>query len=149
MSDQSKPHVIHIALREQLSCRECAFHLWKHVNALTHLSGQGIIDAMERFFFDLDKLGLKICFPSGNEWPIPFIYEIFPEYNEKDQRTEAGRRWINWYRKKFRGGVNPNAKDEIWVRMICLELFVHATVAKYTRGADTSRCSMSHMPLGW
>jgi hypothetical protein len=148
-SNCSKPQVIHIASRKQLSCCHCAFHLWKHVKSLTHLSAADLIYAMEGFFRDLDVRGFMICFASGKEWPIPLICEIFPEFNKKGKKTDAGRRWINWYRKKFRGGVKPNAKSEMWVRMICIELYVHATVAKYTRGSETPRCSMTHFPLGW
>jgi len=147
--DRSKPQVIHIATKEQLSCEKCAFHLWQIIRSLTHLSAADLIAEMECLLRDLDELGLTICFPGGKEWPIPFICEIYPEVNEKGQKTEGGRRWINWYRKKFRGGVQPHAKPEIWVRMICLELLMQATVAKYTRGSETPRCSMTHVPLGW
>lgn len=144
MPDQSKQVVIHTALREQTSCDDCAFYLWQHVNALTHLSAQGLIDAIESFFRDLDIVGLQVRYPTGESWPIPCIDDVFPCVE-----SEAGRRWINWYRKEFRGGVHPHAKQVIWDRMVCIELMVHGTVAKYTCGPNTPRCSMTHFPLGW
>jgi len=137
--------ILFTATKEQLSCPECYLHLWRTIRSLTHLSAAKLIDAMEAFFRDLDMHGIEVRYPdTGEFFVIPYIDDIFPCVE-----SEAGRRWINDYKRPFQGGVRHDVKPEILNRLICMELIVHATVAKYTRGSDTPRCSMTHFPLGW
>ncbi|MCA9468482.1 MAG: hypothetical protein KC643_23995 [Nitrospira sp.] len=161
----TKKQIIHVASKEQLLfCRSCYLHLWHILGSLTHLTNEQLIEEIEAFLRDLDILGLDIRYSDGRPWPIPYIFNVFPCHDEVDEDLErerhrvpprekdGGRRWISNFRMANAEGTEPLmycTKPASLPRLELLELYAHATVAKYTRGPDTPRCSLTHLPLGW
>lgn len=143
MSKQSKKQIIYTATSEQLTCPHCYLHLWSTATSLTHLSSGGWITAIEEFFRDTDILGIEIRHSNGELFKIPYIFDVFPDGNE------SGRRWMSNFRKFDANGVRPRYISRCLIKLQCVELYVHATVAKYTRGPETPRCSLTHFPLWW
>ncbi len=152
-----QPQILFTATKDQLTCYECYLYLWRHVVSLKHLSSEGLINAIEEFFRDLDILGIEIREPNGALWTVPPTWEVF-QYDQKDDDDDSdedqnsGRRWVTSYKEADETGIRPSCmrcRAHVLPRLICLELFVHATVAKYARGPVTERCSFTHYPLGW
>ena len=143
MSQKLQKHIIFTATKEQLTCPHCYHHLWSMAVSLTHLTSGGWITAIEEFFRDTDILGIDIRHPNGELFEIPQIYDVFPDENE------AGRRWVTNFKKADENGSRPRFMCRCLPKLQCFELYVHATVAAYTRGPETSRCSLTHWPLGW
>jgi len=146
---RSQTQTLFTATKDQLTCPYCYNHLWSMAVSLTHLSSAGWIDAIEEFFRDLDVFGIEIRYPSGEEWPIPYIFGIFPDENEEGDETEAGRRWVSNFKKADQSGNCFASMSPLLHRVRCVELYCHATIAAYSRGPETPRCSMTHFPLGW
>lgn len=134
---------IFLAKPEQLTCPHCYLHLFLTVKSLTHLSSAGIITAIEVLFRDAEYNGFKLRHSDGSSFEIPFIFDVFPD----DQ--ESGRRWVSNFRRADVTGLRPRYMCRCIAKLQCIELLVQCTVAKYHRGTETPRCSISHVPLGW
>ncbi len=134
---------IYLAKPEQLNCSHCYLHLFLTVRSLTHLSSAGIITEIEVLFRDAEYQGLTFRRPNGTLFEIPFIFDVFPDEHE------SGRRWVSNFRRSAATGMRPRYMCRCIPKLECIELLVQCTVAKYHRGTDTPRCSMSHVPLGW
>lgn len=145
MLNQPKKQIIFTATKERLTCSSCYQHLWSTAVSLTHLSSGGWITSIEEFFRDTDILGIEIRRPSGEIFVPPYIFETFP----CDDDNESGRRWITNFKKVDVTGAGPRYMCRCLEKLQCVELFVQATVAKYSRGPDSRRCSLTHFPLGW
>lgn len=139
------PHnkTIFLATAEQLTCPHCYLHLFLTVKFLTHLSSAGIISEIEVLFRDAEYKGTYFRHPNGALFEIPFIFDVFPD------AQESGRRWVSNFRKADASGVRPRYMCRCLAKLQCIELLVQCTVAKYRRGTDTPRCSITHVPLGW
>ncbi len=145
MANQLKQKVFFTATKEHLACRACYEHLWRTTVSLTYLSSGGLIIAIEEFFRDTDILGIEIHNPDGSYWTIPFIDSAFPCNDD----NESGRRWVSNYKKPDETGLRPKSMSRCLLKLQCVELLVHATVAKYARELEIERCSLTHLPLGW
>ncbi|MCA9466310.1 MAG: hypothetical protein KC643_12830 [Nitrospira sp.] len=143
MTKRTENQIIFTATKEQLTCSSCYDHLWSMAVSLAHLSSAGWITAIEEFFRDTDILGIEIRQPNGELFKIPYIFDVFPDENE------AGRRWVTNFRQADETGMRPRSMCRCLLKLQFIELYVHATVAKYTRGPDTPRCSLTHFPLGF
>ncbi|MCS6328434.1 MAG: hypothetical protein H8K06_15295 [Nitrospira sp.] len=143
MGGRSRNETIFLATPAQLVCPECYLWLWTTVLSLTHLSSAGLITAIEELYRDAEYLGIHFRYPSGQIYDIPFIFEIFPDENE------SGRRWVSNFRKADATGARPRYMCRCLPKLQAVELLVQCTVAKYSRGTKTQRCSYLHTPLGW
>ncbi len=143
MGGRSRNETIFLATPAQLVCPECYLWLWTTVLSLTHLSSAGLITAIEELYRDAECLGIYFRYPSGKIYDIPFIFEIFPDENE------SGRRWVSNFRKADATGARPRYMCRCLPKLQAVELLVQCTVAKYSRGTKTPRCSYLHTPLGW
>ena len=151
MSNIPKKQIIFTATKEQLTCRSCYEHLWRTIVSLTHLSSAGLIMAIEEFLRDLDILGIEIRRPNGVLFPIPFSFDVF-QIHDEDEEKNPGKRWVSNFKRSNDAGTGPRmycTKPAGLPRLEILEVFAHATVAAYTRGPETKRCSLTHFPLGW
>lgn len=143
MEESSRKQIIFTATPEQLSCKQCYRHLWSITVSLTHLSSGGWITAIEELFRDLDKLGIELRHTCGKLFDIPYIFDVFGD------DLESGRRWMTNFRKADHTGADPRYFCRSISKLQCIELLLQCTVAKYRRGVETPRCSITHMPLGW
>lgn len=143
MGSQPQNKTIFLASTDQLACPQCYDWMWSTAVSLPHLSSGGWLNAIEELFRDLDILGIKIRHSSGDLFEIPFIDDVFAPENE------SGRRWVSNFRKADASGTKPRYQCRCVPKLLCIELLLQATVAKYIRRADTPRCSSTHYPLGW
>lgn len=144
--------ILYVASKGQLlHCKDCYLHLWITIVSLTHLSSARLIEAIEEFLRDLDDLKIEIRYLNGDLYPIPYMFDVFP-IDDDDKENDPGTRWVSNFKRANKQGTGPRmfcTKPASLPRLELLELFAHATVAKYTRGPDTPRCSLTHLPLGW
>lgn len=143
MNNQRFSQVIFLAKQDQLSCTECYQFLWSTVVSLTHLSSAGLITAIEELFRDAESLGIDFRHPNGKSFEIPFIFDVFPDQNE------AGRRWVSNFRRADLSRTRPRYFCRCIPKLQCIDLLLQCTVSRYHRGANTPRCSFTHVPLGW
>ena len=145
-----KKQIIYTASKEQLFCPHCYLHLWTIIVSLTHLSAPKLIEAVEAFLRDLDVLGIELRRPNGELFPVPYSFDVFP-IDDEDEEKNPGKRWVSNFKRTNAAGTGPMmycTKPVSLPRLEILEVFAHATVAAYTRGPNTPRCSLTHWPLG-
>ncbi len=143
MQHLRKPKIIFTATPEQLLCKSCYRHLWSTAAPLIDLRGCRGIIRIEEVFRDLNILGIEIHHPDGTLFEIPYIFAVFGE------NLESGRRWMTNFRKAAPNGIEPDSYCDCIPKLQCLDLLLQCTVAAYSRGSETPRCSATHLPLGW